>query len=54
MSDSLRTAATYGSETRALTTRKEDMAQRLERKIVRKIYGPDVDNGVWKIRRNYG
>lgn len=41
----LRPVFIYGSETRMLTTRKENMVQRWQRKILRMIYGPIMENG---------
>ena len=35
-----------------ITKRVESMLDRFERMILRRIFGPIVDNGVWRIRRN--
>jgi hypothetical protein len=43
---------TYGSETWTLTTAEENALRRFERRMLRKIYGPVVDKGVWRIRYN--
>jgi hypothetical protein len=43
---------TYGAETWTLTTVEENALRRFERRVLRKIYGPMVDKGVWRIRYN--
>jgi len=43
---------TYGAETWMLTAVEENALRRFERKVLRKIYGPMVDKGVWRIRYN--
>jgi len=43
---------TYGAETWMLTVAEENALRRFERKVLRKIYGPAVDKGVWRIRYN--
>jgi hypothetical protein len=43
---------TYGSETWCLTANDERSIQTWERKVLRKIYGPVYDNGIWRIRTN--
>jgi len=43
---------TYGAETWTLTAAEENALRRFERKVLRKIYGPVVDKGVWRIRYN--
>jgi hypothetical protein len=43
---------TYGAEIWTLTTAEENTLRRLERRVLRKIYGPVVDKGVWRIRYN--
>ena len=35
-----------------LTAAEETALRRFERKVLRKIYGPVVDKGVWRIRYN--
>ena len=42
----------YGYENWIITKRIESMLDRFERKILRRIFGPIVDNEVWRIRRN--
>lgn len=42
----------YGSETWKLTRREEDMLDKFERKILRRIYGPKLDGDRWRIRYN--
>jgi hypothetical protein len=43
---------TYGSETWCLTADDERGLRTWERKVLRKIYGPVYDNGIWRIRTN--
>ena len=43
---------TYEAETWTLTNKIEKMLKTLERKIVRKIYGPTKENGQWRIKTN--
>jgi len=43
---------TYGAETWMLTATEENALRRFERKVLRKIYEPVVDKGVWRIRYN--
>jgi hypothetical protein len=43
---------TYGAETWTLTVTEENALRRFERKVLHKIYGPVMDNGVWRIRYN--
>jgi hypothetical protein len=43
---------TYGSETWCLTANGERSLRTWERKVLRKIYGPGYDNGIWRIRTN--
>jgi hypothetical protein len=43
---------TCGAETWTLTAAEENALRRFERKVLRKIYGPVVDKGVWRIRFN--
>jgi GTP1/Obg family GTP-binding protein len=44
--------ATYGAETWKLTVTEENALRRFERKIIRRIYGPVMENNVWRIRYN--
>jgi hypothetical protein len=48
----IRSVVTYGAEIWTLTVTEENALRRLERKVLRKIYGPVMDNGVWRIRYN--
>ena len=48
----IRPVVTYGAETWMLTAAEENVLRRFERKVLRKIYGPVVDKGVWRIRYN--
>jgi hypothetical protein len=48
----IRPIVTYGAETWTLTNTEENALRRSERKVLRKIYGPVMDNGVWQIRYN--
>jgi hypothetical protein len=43
---------TYGSETWCLTANDERSLRTWERKVLRKIYVPVYDNGIWSIRTN--
>jgi hypothetical protein len=45
----IRPIVTYGAETLMLTNREENALRGFERKVLRKIYGPVMDNGVWRI-----
>jgi hypothetical protein len=42
----------YGCESWSLTKNEENKTNIFKRKILRKIYGPTNDNGVWRIRYN--
>jgi hypothetical protein len=46
----IRPVVTYGAETWTLTAAEENGLRRFERKVLRKICGPVVDKGVWRIR----
>ena len=48
----VRPAVTYSSETWTLTRGAEHILNRWERKILRNIYGPIQENGVWRSRTN--
>ena len=49
----IRPTVTYGCETWALTTSDENQLYILERKILRKIYGPTQNpDGTWRIKTN--
>jgi hypothetical protein len=48
----IRPVVTYGSETWCLTANDERSLQTWETKVLRKIYGPVYDNGIWRIRTN--
>jgi len=43
---------TYGAETWALSKQDEYLLSIFERKILRRIYGPVIDMGEWRIRTN--
>jgi hypothetical protein len=45
----IRAVVTYGSETWCLS-QDERSLRTWERKVLRKIYGPVYDNGIWRIR----
>ena len=49
---SVRPVVTYGSESWTLTMEEKRTLAVLERKILRKIYGPVKENELWRIRRN--
>jgi hypothetical protein len=42
--------ATYGTETWTLIVEEENALRMSERKIIRRIYGPVVENNIWRIR----
>ena len=42
----------YAAETWTLTVAEENALTRFELKVLRKVCGPVMDNGVWKIRYN--
>jgi hypothetical protein len=48
----LRAAVLYGSESWTLTKAEEEKLRIFERRILRKIYGPTCENGVWRIKYN--
>lgn len=48
----IRPVVTYGSETWTMTVDDEENLRRIERKIVRRIYGPVFENEAWRIRYN--
>jgi hypothetical protein len=48
----IRPVATYGAETWTLTVTDENALRMFERKIVRRIYAPVMENNVWRIRYN--
>ena len=50
----IRPVVKYGCEAWTLTSRNELKLRILERKILRKIFGPIQDeNGIWRIRKNH-
>jgi hypothetical protein len=48
----IRPVVTYGAETWTLTVTEENILRIFERKIIRKIYGPVMENNLWRIRYN--
>ena len=42
----IRPIVTYGAETWTLTVAEENALRRLERKLLGKVYGQEMDNGV--------
>jgi hypothetical protein len=46
----IRRVATYGAETWTLTVTEENALRMFERKIIRRIYVPVMENNVWRIR----
>jgi hypothetical protein len=44
--------ATYGAETWTLPVTEENALRMFERKIIRRIYGPVIENNVWRLRYN--
>jgi hypothetical protein len=49
----IRPALLYGSETLVLTRREENQLLVFERKVLRTICGPKIENGVYKKRHNH-
>jgi hypothetical protein len=47
-----RPVVTYGAETWTLTVTEENILRIFERKIIRKIYGPVMENNSWRTRYN--
>jgi hypothetical protein len=43
---------TYGSETWTLSRKSENVLSIFKKKILKRIYGPVKDNGLWRIRYN--
>ena len=48
----IRPVVTYGEETWTMTKKEEEALLIFERKIFRRIYGPENENGEWKRRTN--
>jgi hypothetical protein len=48
----IRPVVTCGSETWCLTADDDRSLRTWERKVLRKIFGPVYDNGIWRIRTN--
>ena len=48
----IRPTVTYGAETWIMTKKEEQALLIFERKIFRRIYGPNYEDGEWKIRTN--
>jgi hypothetical protein len=44
--------ATYGAKTWTLTVTEENALRMFERNIIRRIYGPVMENNVWRMRYN--
>jgi hypothetical protein len=42
----------YGSECWPLSKKEENLFQIFERRILRRIYGPINEGGIWRIRYN--
>jgi hypothetical protein len=49
----IRPVLLYGSETWVLTKKEENQLLVFERKVLRKICGPKIENGVYKSRYNH-
>jgi hypothetical protein len=49
----IRSVLLYGSETCVLTKREENQLLEFERKVLRTIYGPKIENGVYRRRCNH-
>ena len=50
----IRPLVSYGTEAWTLTKKEEQVLLIFERKIFRRIYGPNYENGEWKRRTNRG
>jgi hypothetical protein len=48
----IRPVVAYGCETWCLTANDDRSLRAWERKVLRKIYGPVYDSGIWRIRTN--
>ncbi|KAI5739997.1 hypothetical protein M8J77_026070 [Diaphorina citri] len=48
----IRPILTYGSENWIMTKKTEKKIITFENKILRKIYGPTLENGIWRIKHN--
>jgi hypothetical protein len=48
----IRPAVIYRAETWTLTSKRKKMLMTWERKILRKIYGPTKENGLWRMKTN--
>ena len=48
----IRPVITYAAETWTLSHSDENALRIFERKIIRKIYGPVCENGIWRVRSN--
>jgi len=48
----IRPVATYAAETWTLNISDENTLRIFERRIIRKIYGPICENGLWRVRHN--
>jgi hypothetical protein len=48
----VRPVVTYGSKSWTLTLEEERALAVIERKILRKVYGPVKENEIWRIRQN--
>lgn len=48
----IRPVITYGAETWTLTIARENALRRFERRVLRRICGPVIENGVWRMRSN--
>jgi hypothetical protein len=49
----MRPIVTYGCETWAMTVTEQNRLLVFERRVLRKIYGPTLDNdGTWRIKTN--
>jgi hypothetical protein len=49
----VRPVLTYGNESWPLTKRYENMFLIFERRILRRIYGPINENGMWRLKYNH-
>ncbi|KAG8227224.1 hypothetical protein J437_LFUL003432 [Ladona fulva] len=53
LSEQLSTVLSYGSETWTMTAKSAELLDSLERRMLRRIYGPVNSKGIWRIRWNH-
>jgi hypothetical protein len=48
----IRPVVTYGAETWTISVTEDNILRMFERKIILKMYGPVMQNNIWRIRHN--